>query len=221
MVGSNICYLSDAFLDQCGQTWSGWWHVANRSHDRLQNREGIWQNPAFWNAVLQPRGFLCGLGSSHAVHLETSFLFSSCIIKYTWMRFDSVSCLAPKKNHPTKPSIAPMYTYTYVCMYSSLGCFVVLIPYCVLPFPRGLLVSPAGTKCFIVNRRNPCLVEARVILPLALGWSGFLSKHLLILFLLYQHHGVIEVIAFISSMFTWLHGDTDFSSLKHSPSEAF
>lgn len=126
-----------------------------------------------------------------------------------------------QKKHPTKPSIAPMYTYTYVCMYSSLGCFVVLIPYCVLPFPRGLLVSPAGTKCFIVNRRNPCLVEARVILPLALGWSGFLSKHLLILFLLYQHHGVIEVIAFISSMFMWLHGDTDFSSLKHSPSEAF
>lgn len=42
MVGSNIRYLGDTFLDQHGQTWSSWWHVANRSHDRFQNCKGIW-----------------------------------------------------------------------------------------------------------------------------------------------------------------------------------
>lgn len=62
----------------------------------------------------------------------------------------------------------------------SLGCFEVLVSYrafhCDL-FYMASLVSPADSACFMVNKHRSLLTEVRVILLLALDWSGFLSKH--------------------------------------------
>lgn len=55
-----------------------------------------------------------------------------------------------------------------------------MIPYCAFHsglFHMASLVSPADSQGFIVNTTNPCLTEVRAVLLLALGWSGFLSKH--------------------------------------------
>lgn len=189
MVGSNICYLSDTFLDQHGQTWSSWWHVANRSHDWFQNCKGIWQTPTYLNVLLCPHGFLCGLDSSEVVHLEASTLFSSYIFKLQ-VHFYSflLSC--------TKKKYLGWYWLVYVVVWGALK-FWLLVVLFIVAFS---IWPPSESRWQPVfyskqNKSLPHWSEGGILL-LALGWSGFLSNIVpwLILFILFQHQPVIKVV---------------------------